>query len=253
MRIISLSPAVTETIFALGAQKHLIGVTYFCNYPPQAKILPKVGGFSFADVKRIKTLKSDLVITQTVVQDKAIEVFKKAKIPHLHLDPRRLTDIYENLLKVGKVVKEYQRAKRLVEKMKRQELAHRKNRLTNNQQLDKPRIYCEEWYDPPMASGNWVPDIIKLAGGISFMPADGKPSRKVSLEEVLEFDPDVILLAYCGFGYRSDPNRILKRPGWEIIPAIKEGKIFSVDEEVLNRPGPRILSVVNEIQHYLHK
>jgi len=280
MRIISLSPAVTETIFALGAQRHLIGVTYFCNYPPEAKKLPKVGGFSNADIARIKSLKPDLVITQTIVQEKAKEVFAAEKIPHLHLDPRRLKDIYENILEIGRILNVGRKAMKVVkslvvveqqmqhvskfpvipsgsegslnlfeESSHTREIPRSKFRPRNDSpsNLNRPRVYIEEWWDPPMASGNWVPDIIELAGGTSFLPPDGKTSRRVSLEEVKKFNPDIILLAYCGFGKKSDPNRILKRAGWDRIPAVRENRIFPVDEEILNRPGPRIMRAVHDI------
>jgi iron complex transport system substrate-binding protein len=114
----------------------------------------------------------------------------------------------------------------------------------------KPKIYIEEWHNPPMVSGNWVPELIKLAGGIPMplsaaqkeIATDGKnvPSAAVTLAEVQAFDPDLIVLSICGAGNAASKELLSARPGWADLRAVRENHLFVIDDSLLNRPGPRL-------------
>lgn len=247
MRIVSLSPSTTEILFAIGAGDQIAANTYFCDFPETAKKIPKVGSFSNVDDDRIADFKPDLVITSTFVQNKSSTRFKKSKFKHLHLDPRNLADIYENILTIGKTVSRSVNSKKLVEKMKKQEKILR----LGSGQTRRMRVCIEEWFDPPMGSGNWVPDIVRLAGGRYDLIQKGEISSEIPFEKIKKFDPEIIFVSYCGFKDKSDPNKILRRPGWQNISAVKNRRVYPINDDLLNRPGPRVLEAAAEIQKIL--
>lgn len=247
MRIISLSPSVTEILFAIGAGDEIIANTAYCDYPGDAKKIPKLGSFMYINDEKIKALQPDLVITSTVVQNKAKERYKNFK--HIHLDPRSLDDIYANILLLGKETNHVLEAGQVVQSMKTQS-----KKLTSKVLYLTSKIYIEEWFDPPMASGNWVPDIVALAGGIYFPGIKkGDISRAVTDDEIRAFNPDCIFVSYCGYKDKSDPKKIIDRPNWQAINAVKNKYVFVLNDDLLNRPGPRVLDAAFEIQKILQK
>ncbi len=256
MRIVSLAPSVTEILFAIGRGADIVANTAYCDYPQEAKKIPKLGSWIYIDDEKIKKLKPDLVITATVVQHQAHKRYKDFK--HLHLDPRSLADIYDNILLLGKVTKHLDPARDLVQNMKIKE----KNlsstlRLPAGPPAGRPgrqvllssRIYIEEWFDPPMVSGNWVPDIVALSGG-NYFPGikKGGISRKVTNEEIKRFNPEVIFVSYCGYKDKSDPKKILDRSDWQDIDAVKNQRVYVLNDDLLNRPGPRVLEAAEKIR-----
>lgn len=250
MRIVSLSPSTTEILFALGAGDDLIGVTTFCNYPAEAKQLSKVGGWSTADIQKVFDLKPDLVLTSTIVQHRALELFKGASFRHLHVDPRNMTDIFNSIVAIAQLVNRDAEAIELIEMMQ----SYIDIVTEAAKQLGRPpRVYCEEWPSPPMVSGNWVPELVRLAGAEYFPLADQEISRQVSDAEIVAFNPEIIVLNYCGFGLRSHPKAVTKRPGWQQISAVANNRIFVIDDTYLNRPGPRIVIGLTQLAQLIEE
>lgn len=245
MRIISLSPAVTEILYAIGAGADVVGVTYLCDFPLEAKEKPKVGTFTHINQQALKELRSDLLITSTVVQQRMRDELLEEGFPILHVDPRALADILESIRTIGKQVGRKREAVSVVSSLQKEI-----RNLQKNIPKKHPRVYIEEWYEPPMYSGNWVPDLVKLAGG-DYFSTKSDISRETNIKEVVEFDPEIMFASYCGFGTKSDITHILHRKEWEKVTALKNKKVFAVNETILNRPGPRILEAVKEIQGYL--
>lgn len=243
MRIISLSPSATEILFALGAGHDIIANTIYCDYPAAAKQIPKVGSFIRIDFEKIRAMKPDIIFTSSIVQEKIFQELETTGLPVCHTDPRSLSGIYESILQTGKAVGKITEARNIVQSMKAEE-----KKLRSARHSYRPKVYIEEWFKPPMISGNWVPDIVELAGGEYGIVKSGELSREVTLDEVIRYDPDIILSSYCGFGKNSNPNHLLNRPGWENLRAVKEHHLFNLDETILNRPGPRILQSVADIQ-----
>jgi len=245
MRLVSLSPSVTEIIFALGAGNDIVANTAYCDFPETSNKIPKVGSWIYINDEAVKKFQPDLVITSTVVQQNAEKRYRDFN--HLHLDPRSLADIYESIILLGKTINKEAEAKELVSQLKTEADQIRKRATKTT-----PRVYIEEWFKPPMASGNWVPDIVELAGG-KYFPGIKKEeiSRKVSDEEIIAFDPEVIFVSYCGYKDKSDPKMVLERKGWQNIAAIKAGRVHVLNDDLLNRPGPRILESAKAIGDYL--
>ncbi len=246
MRIVSLAPSVTETLFALGLGSEIVANTAYCDYPDEAKKIPKAGGFSTSRLEKILEFKPDVVITCTVVQNQAKELFSKSNLRHIHLDPRSLMDIYKDILLLGKELKVNTKGINIVNSMK-----EKAKKLRSSQLRVKPRVYIEEWFDPPMGSGNWVPDIVELAGGVYNLIPKGEISQEILLSKLQKFNPEIIFVAYCGYMDKSDTRKILDRAGWSDIDAVKNRRVFAIDDRLLNRPGPRVLEAAEVMQKFL--
>ena len=247
MKIISLSPAITEILFALNASDQIVGNTYWCDFPAEAKNIPKVGSFTNLDLKKLKIINPDLILTSTIVQHHIFNQLKKEGFNVIHTDPRSLKDILESIKLIGKLVKKNSAARKIREKMEQEISDLRKNKASHNF-----RVYIEEWYDPVMFSGNWVPEIVELAGGKYFPYKKQGISQQTNESKLLKFDPEYIFVSYCGFGIKSDVNKIYRRETWQNITAVKNKMVFAINETILNRPGPRIVQSSKEIRSYLN-
>ena len=248
MSIISLSPSATEILFALGNGKDIIANTVYCDFPPEAKTLPKIGSWIRIDIEKIKMMKPDILFTSSIVQEKIFQQLMNAGLNVCHTDPRSLQGIFESILIIGKAIDKTNSAEKIVSSMKKQE-----ERLRSIKHKSKSKLYIEEWFNPPMVSGNWVPDIAELAGFEYSIIRSGELSRAITLEEIQKYEPDIILSSYCGFGKNSNPNYVLHRKGWNSLRAVKENRLYTIDETILNRPGPRILQAVDDIRNAIHK
>ena len=234
MRIISAAPSNTEILYAIGAGSDIVGVTAFCNYPKEAKDKAKIGGWTTANITHIKKLRPDIVITSTFLQDKIAETVTKNGFKVLHVNPKTLNDVVESIVTIGRAVNKEKKAIQLVKNMKNSlgKLKVRKRR--------KVRIYIEEWHAPAMVSGNWVPKLIEMAGGTALIN-EGEISRKVSLLEIVKFNPQIIILSLCGFGSRPSTGIIYSRKNWEAVDAVAKKHVFVINDDFLNRPGPRLV------------
>ena len=245
--IISLSPATTEIIFALHAQKHIIAVTTQCDFPEEARNIATVGGFLNVDFDAVIGRKPDMVLTSTLVQEKIAGKSRKSGIKTIHIDPKNLGDVFVSILEIGKALHVQGNAEILIRQMK-DRIEHISNKT---QKIKKrPRVYIEEYSNPPYVCGNWVPDLINIAGGEGLL-SEGR-SRTVSTEEIVEFNPQIIIVSWCGSGSQNDMNKIISRPGWNQIEAVQNRKIIFIDESLLNRPGPRLVQGLEMLAKIIH-
>ncbi len=238
MRIVSLAPSATELVFALGCGDQLLGRTAFCDYPQETQRIPALGGWTTADVESVAKLKPDLVFTSTFLQDSIVAVLRERRIPVCHTDPRTLADVLQSFETTAAALGIPDRGRELRVRVESQ-------LVPVSPILVSPalRVYAEEWPEPPMASGNWVPDLLAHAGGISLLSA-GERSRTVSVDEVQAFDPDVIVLNYCGMEHIPSATqiaRVTSRKEWNTLRAARAGRIMVIPDSLLNRPGPRLL------------
>ena len=246
-RILSLAPSATEILYSLGLGDKIVAVTRFCDYPEDAKTKPKVGGWLDVREDLVKTHNPDLIITSSFVQDKIVVKYRKMGLQVLHSDPVTLEDVYVSIIDIGKSVGKREAAERIVADME-------KSAAAINEQVrlfPRKRVYCEEWHKPPTVSGNWVPDLIKLAGGTSLIDS-GSHSREITLQEIQRFNPEIIIISLCGFGDKIDKKIITERIGWEKLDAVRKDKIFVFDDSLLNRPDPRLIEGLKEIVKTIH-
>ncbi len=265
MRIASLSPAVTEILFAIGAGNSVVCVDQFSDEPDAAKSVPHLKDHQKIDLDALAEHKPEIVFTSTVVQQRLAEELRSAgKWAVIHQDPRSIGDVYESIRAVGVIAGKEREAHALVTMMVKGFSDVRKKAALLPK---KVKVYVEEWHHPPMVSGNWVPEVVRESGGVPFdigsiteevgtrkyEGRDGRNplSREVSLAEIQAFDPDMIVLSICGAGKFADKDLLMKRDGWSQLRAVAEGRLFVIDDSLLNRPGPRLVMGAQRIYGWL--
>lgn len=253
MRIASLSPAATEILFGLGlgigsGPHQIVCVDQFSNFPDAAKKIPHLRDHQAIDADAVKKFIPEAVITGTVVQQKLAEELRSNDLPVIHQDPRSINQIYESIRQLGTIFEKSVEAENLILKMQQGFNAVKKKSSLLSR---KPKVYIEEWHQPPMVSGNWVPEVIRIAGGQSFPITDGELSHEVTLEQVQQFDPDLIVISWCGAGTLAPKEVLLNRPGWGTLRAIRDGRVRVIDDSFLNRPGPRLVEGAQHIFGWL--
>lgn len=250
VRVISLSPAVTETLFAIGADKEIVGVTEYCNYPAAAATKTKVGGFSGAtiSVEQIVALKPDLVVLSATMHAKLIPLLDQVRITSFAVEPASFADVYRDIQTLGALTGHEKEAVAVVATMK--------NRIAAVQKLPspkvKPRVFWELWHDPLMTAGGptFITEAITLAGGVNIFADLKEQWPQVSFEELLVRKPDWILSG-TDHGDQMKLDEIVKRPGWSNIAAVKNKKIATVDSDIVYRGGPRLADAVEALAKIL--
>ncbi|HLC60019.1 MAG TPA: cobalamin-binding protein [Candidatus Nanoarchaeia archaeon] len=247
-KIVSLAPSNTEIIYALGAQDKLVACTRYCDFPEEAKKKPRIGGWLDINDKLVKSYNPDLILTSTFVQDKITLRYKKSKMNIVALMPTTLNGVFDSIIKIGKLVEKENEANELVYSMKNKfyEIENKaknykkQKSIKNKSKIIKPKIYIEEWHKPPTVSGNWVPDLVKIAGGKYDLIKSGVHSKEITTEQIQKYNPEIIIISICGMADKVPKEWITKRKGWGNLNAIKNNKIFVFDDSLLNRPGPRL-------------
>ncbi len=237
MKILSAAPSNTEILYALGLEGRIVGTTSLCDYPEEAREKPSIGGWTEGiDYEKIDELNPDLILLSDRLQDEqASKLSQEYEI--MQLSPENLEEVFESILTVGRRFSREDKASEIVSKMRRG---------LSEVDLKEKRIYCEEWMDPPMVSGNWIPGLVESAGGDYFIE-DGR-SRRFDLQKLKKFDPECIFLNVCGAKENIDVNKVLERPEWREITAIKNSNVYVVDDALLNRPGPRLIKGLKKIE-----
>lgn len=245
-KIVSCSPAHSEIICLLGKQDLIVGKTTYCDFPKDLlKEKPIIGSWVKLNYELIEKLKPDLIITNNIVQEKIAIKLKESNFNVYHSDPLTLKQIYLDILEVGKIIGAKSEAEFLVQKIKN-DLGEIEK--TSKTKTYKPKIYIEEWHDPPTISGNWIPELVQIAGGDYGLIEAGKRSVPISIDKLFEYNPEKIIISWCGFGEKVDVLQVLNREGWDLLGAIKNKEIAVIDDSLLNRPGPRIVNGAKKLQ-----
>ncbi|HLC44348.1 MAG: hypothetical protein A2722_00530 [Candidatus Doudnabacteria bacterium RIFCSPHIGHO2_01_FULL_50_11] len=238
MRIASLAPSVTEILYELDRESDIVCSTHFCDYPEAARRLPKVGSWIRIDLKKLKSFSPDLIFTSSAVQGTLTSELKALGYRVININPMRLHEVVESYNQIGQMVDRVESAEKISSNLYKTIMSYHLQPLT----IRPPRVYCEEWSAPPMVAGNWVPDIVELAGGVAVLSEAGKLSREFALADLVKSDPEIIILHICGLSTRVDPRSITRRPGWEKMTAVRNKHIFVLDDSLLNRPTSRLIS-----------
>ena len=286
-RIISLLPSATEIVCALGLEHNLVGRSHECDFPESVKSLPVCSEANFADglssmeidikVKEIlyealsvytvnreviKELMPDVVITQAQCEVCAVSLkdVKEALDNYLNkeshiisLQPNMFEDIFEDIKTVAKALDVENSGNILIEDLEeRVDIIRHKLKYVAGRQT----VACIEWLEPLMVSGNWIPEIVSLAGGSSILAEAGKHSPFVQWEDIRQANPDIIVVMPCGFSIErtmKEMNILLQLPGFSELSAVKNNRLYLTDgNQYFNRPGPRIvdsLEIMAEIMH----
>lgn len=246
-RIVSLAPSNTEILFAIGAGDRVVGVTEYCNYPPEARLKPKIGGYSTPSIERIIGMEPDLVIAAYGVGKENIDALKSNGIRVLSLHPITLDDVLRDILLVGVVCGETDNASRVVVHMIRQ-IDEVKQRTANA--TTTPRVMYVIWEGPYVAGeGTFADDMIAIAGGQNI--ADGKGYYIMAMEDVIARDPEVIITTGMGndtttYSYIMGEKRLAK------TSARLNGRVYKIDSDIVDRAGPRIVDALSQFSHFIH-
>ena len=241
LRIVSLAPSATSILCAIGAKKHLVAVTKWCADVASVDGLPKLGDCWHMDsVDEILKLKPSLVIGSVPYKQETLAKLLEHPLTFLATNPRTLADIDNDIRILGGIANRIPQAERLIRKM-RQEFSAitRKTRTTKK----KLRVYCEAWPNPRISSPPWVAEIVKICGGEMVLP----PGQKVSDEQVAQARPDLIVLAWAATGGQAKVEKAYMVAAWKDLPAIRNKRVFVVRDELLNTPGPPLLTGAKQL------
>lgn len=211
-------------------------MTAFCDEPYAAQAKPKVGGWTDVYPDLPERFAPDLIVTSMYVPPQLRGLKEQRSELFCHVEPHTLEDVYTSIATIGKRVERSQEAVALIRRMRSEfdalRLAH-----AGRQSL---RVYIEEWSLPPMASGNWVPEVAAAVGLEQVVVEPGAWSRKFRFEDLKAADPDCIILSICGQRDRVPTQQVASRLGWGELRAVREDRIAVIDDSLLNRPGPRL-------------
>lgn len=288
-RIVSLLPSATEIVAALGLADRLVGRSHQCDFPVGVEALPALSetkvrldggsrdidrrvneiiaqGVSVykVDAERLRALKPDVILTQTQcaicavtpadLEDALCEWVSPDLAPMLvSLEPNDLDEVWSDLSRVGTALGVPDRAQAVIADLQGR-LSAIQARVAKAKK--RPRVATIEWIDPLMAGGNWMPQLIEIAGGESLFATPGQHSPWLSWEALAAGDPEVILILPCGFRIDqslADLPSLTQRPEWGRLSAVKNGQVYVIDgHHYFNRPGPRLVESAEIIAEILH-
>lgn len=283
MRIVSLLPSATEIVCTLGLADQLVGVSHECDYPPAVHRLPKVTrtliptdatsgeidrlvseqlkttkALYQLDLPLLKELRPDVIVTQSLcdvcavspndVQTALTQLPGRPRV--INLEPTSLDGLFEAIRQVASAVGAS--ADGIIRHLRGrvEAVATRSAGLS-----ERPRVTCLEWLDPPFSSGHWNPELVRIAGGIEGLGKERQPSRRLRWDEVLAWQPEVIIIACCGFDVErtcQDAAGVQSIAGWQELPAVRAGRVYVADgSQYFNRPGPRLVDSLELLAHAL--
>jgi len=248
-RIVSLVPSVTEVLYAIGAQGTLVGVTDFCDYPPEARRKPHVGDMLSPNLETLVTLKPDLVVaTRSGNREETFDQLKRLGIPIYLVDPVTVDDVLRLVSDLGDLTGHRERAV-LVDRDLERRIAAVQDRVKGRPQ---PRVLYVLWPEPLIVPGRGalVSELIALAGGASVTADQGQGYPRMSLEAAVGRAPEVIVLARHGSRTGS-----AGREQWlrlESMPAIRSGRLYIADGDLMHRYGPRLVVGLEKLARMIH-
>lgn len=248
-RVVSLAPSVTEILFAVGLDAEVVGVTSFCDYPAQAKSRPKIGS-AIPNLEAILGLKPDLIVcNKDFIRPDALAKLEQLKIPVFILSPKTVEDILGHIGTVGRLVGHDKEAR-----MVGQGLRDRLNDIRSRMTAAKPvRVFYVVNTDPliSVGAGSFIHQMLELAGGENIVGRTAAPYPKVSLEEVLRKDPEVLLFPVGTTEGIPEAEQQRWRK-WTSLSAVAHNRLHQVKGELVNRPGPRVIEGVEVLARTLH-
>lgn len=286
MRIVSLLPSATEIVCDLGLGDQLVGVTHECDFPSFVRRLPKVTktlipyeatskeidglvrerlsherALYSLEMTILESLSPDLIVTQALCDVCAVAesevtaaVRCLAKQPMIvNLEPTCLEEVFQGMQQVGEAAGVTDRAVAAIGRLRDRvkEVEARSRRIAA-----RPRVVLLEWIDPPFSSGHWSPELVRLAGGMEVVGGEGQRSRTLAWDEIIEADPEFLVIACCGFDIertRRDLPILAGYPGFEDLACVKSDNVYVVDGNAyFSRPGPRLVDSLEMLAHLLH-
>ena len=281
MRVVSLLPSATEMLFALDIEP--VGVSHECDFPPEAAELPAVnssrvdatasseeideqvqsaideGGVYEIDRETLADLDPDVIVSQGICDVCAVEDSEiREAVADLELDaevvtsdPHSLEDMLADIERLGDRLGRAEQAASV-----HTALESRVEAITDQTPTTGPRVAVLDWLDPVMVAGHWVPEMVERAGGRYGLADPGERSRPREWADIHEYDPEVLVLAPCGFGLdqtRADLSAVTDREGWQDLSAVQNDHVYAIDgHHYMNRPGPRLVDSLAALAGAIH-
>ncbi len=252
-RIVSLAPSNTEILYALGLADRVVGITDYCNYPPEVKEKASIGGFSTPNIEQIVSLAPDLILADSLHESQVIPQLEAKGLTVFTLNPQSLDEVMQAITMVGDITRMDQAAVQLVSQMQHQ-ITSITDKVSNLTETQKPRVFFVVWHDPLMTAGSGTlhDELIRLVGGINIAGnLNGYPD--ISLETVIAANPEVII-AGVGMGAGADAtyqfaiteNRLAD------ISARQNNHIYAINSDLVDRTGPRIIIGLQKFAEFIH-
>jgi iron complex transport system substrate-binding protein len=240
-RIVCLTEETVETLYLLGEQDRIVGVSGYAVRPPQVRReKPRVSAFTSADIPKILALEPDLVLTFSDLQAQIAADLIRAGVAVHAFNQRDVAGILAMIRTVGALVGASSKAETLASSYQ----ARLADIATAMQGRPRPKVYFEEWDDPMISGIGWVSELVEIAGGEDIFPAfrveKAAKDRIASSAAVIAAAPEVIIASWCG--KRVVPERIRQRPGWQAIPAVRDNRIVEIKSPLILQPGPAALT-----------
>lgn len=244
-RIVSLAPANTEILFAIGAGDRVVGVTSYDDYPAEVADIAKVGDFAGPNIEAIAAAKPDLVLATTGVQADLITKLEELGATVIAVDPQNLEALYDDIAEIGQATGTTTAAEKVVSDM-RSEVDKVRTEVSS---AKTATVFIEIAQNPlfTVGSGTIIDELITIAGGQNIVTEPGYVAY--STEQVVKSDPTVYMATK---GSMSDPQQLAKRAGFKSLTAVKDGRVVVLDDNLVSRPGPRIVEGLKQIAEGLH-
>ncbi len=249
-RIVSLAPGITETLYALGLENRIVGVTTFCDWPAAARLKPRIGGFTNPSIEKIVSLKPDLILAtadgnrrETVVQ------LERLGLPVYVTNPSDTRGVLRSILRIGEITRQEKNARRLVGTLQK-----RLDCVTaQTRHRDKPRVFFQIGLEPMVTAGRGtlINEVIKRAGGVNVAGADLANYPRYSAEGIIGASPDIIVFAPM---INDNKLEAVKRfwKNFPEVPAVKNRRIYPIDADLINRASPRLFDAVEIMAIFFH-
>ncbi len=286
-RIVSLIASATEIVCALGFADQLVGRSHECDYPPAVKNLPRLTSPKFSvegnsdeidrlvkagaqealsvyhvDAAALEALRPTHIITQTQCEVCAVSLkdveaavceMVSTRPLIVSLEPNALADVWKDIRRVAEALDATERAEALISTLQQrmEDIRRRAETLS-----DRPRVACVEWIEPLMAAGNWMPELVEMAGGINLFGEAGKHSPWMTWEALIAKDPDVLFVSPCGFDIArtvTEMRWLRDKTEWDQLSAVQAGRVYVADgNQYFHRPGPRLMESLEILAEMLH-
>jgi iron complex transport system substrate-binding protein len=246
-RIVSLQPSATVILAAIGELDRVVACTKYCaDVVPEIALRPRIilADSWTASAEQIIPAQPDLVIASVPYQEKAVIEILKSGARFLGFAPKTLTDVYTDIAIIAGAVGAGDRGEGVIVFMQ-QQIEQVRARTAG---LPRPRVFCEEWGKPLIASQAWVAELVEAAGG-EFL---GAPGRQISVEDVARMDPDITVAAWCGAGDRVPLEKIVSDRKWQGTRAARTSRVYCIRDEHLNTPAPTLLRGLDALAFAIH-
>lgn len=249
-RIVSLAPGITETLYELGLEGRIVGVTSYCNWPRQASQKPKIGGFTNPSIEKIVSLKPDLIIATADGNRKdTVTQLERIGLPVYVTNPSDTEKILKSILNIGEITNQKDAAGKLVAKLHKR--LNNISSLTQNKK--KPKVFFQIGLEPVITAGRGtlINEVIGRAGGINIAGSDMARYPRYSAEGIMAGSPDIILFAPMA----NDREFLTVKKFWQDfpeIPAVKNKRIYPVNTDLISRASPRIFDAIESMALIFH-